>query len=40
MPQEIERISASMGIGEYLKNVVAIVCLWIVSSVMIFGLGA
>ena len=35
----MERISAAMGIGQYLKNVLVIIFLQSVSSVIIFGLG-
>ena len=39
MPRETEIIITAMGIGEYLKNIVAIICLRSVIGVMIFGLG-
>ena len=35
----MEIISAAMGIGEYLKNAVAIICVWSVIGVMIFDMG-
>ena len=38
MPREMDRIIAAIEIGEYLKNVVDIICLWSVSGGVVFGL--